>query len=150
MEETLHVHFNLRSQVLSRLHHTRGGSRFLSTHGGVCLQHSTLTSFWLLRASYPATRTTYTSVQIQRALSRPRFGVDATIQCGGADSDELDEICYNFNVAGSAQRGIYVQVEPCKSDRRPFVLAWLTIYVCSWPDNFTAGGRHQISPQKPF
>ncbi len=57
----------------------------------------------------PSANKTYTAVEIQEALGKHRGGVNATIGCyeGG-----LEQIFYNFNVAGSAQDGIYVPVQP--------------------------------------
>jgi len=39
-------------------------------------------------------------------------GVNVTIECTGANSNELDEVYYYFNVAGSAQDGLYVPSQP--------------------------------------
>lgn len=58
----------------------------------------------------PSATTTYTSAAIEQALGRFRLGVNATIGCTKAG--ELNQIYYHFNVAGSAQDGLYVPVQP--------------------------------------
>lgn len=57
----------------------------------------------------PSANKTYTAVEIQEALGKHRGGVNATIGCheGG-----LEQIFYNFNVAGRAQDRVYVPVQP--------------------------------------
>lgn len=61
----------------------------------------------------PGANATYSYDQITRALAQPR-GVHATIECSGTDSNELDEVYYYYNVAGSAQDGLYVPAQPGK------------------------------------
>lgn len=62
----------------------------------------------------PSTTTTYTYAAIRKALVRDRH-VNATIECSGANSTELDEVYYYYNVYGSAQDGTYIPAQPGKS-----------------------------------
>ena len=57
----------------------------------------------------PSTNKTYIAKKIQKALGDPRMGVNATIGCS---KGVFEQIFYNFNVAGSAQNGEYVPVQP--------------------------------------
>lgn len=79
----------------------------------------TLNSYVFLKIAgiVPSTTTTYTSAQIQKALGAFRGGVNASIQCGGKGKDELQQIYYHFHVAGSAQDGIYVPIQPGEFSR---------------------------------
>ena len=63
----------------------------------------------------PDASTTYTSADILAALKAPR-GVDVAIQC--ANTNQLDEIWYFFDVAGSVQTGTFIPTNPdgSKSD----------------------------------
>lgn len=61
----------------------------------------------------PSTTANYTYTEIRKALVQGR-GVNATIECSGANSNELDEVYYYYNVAGSAQDGLYVPSQPGK------------------------------------
>lgn len=57
----------------------------------------------------PSSTTTYTSADILAALKKPR-GVDVAIQC--ENTNELDEIWYFFDVAGSVQTGTFIPSDP--------------------------------------
>ena len=59
----------------------------------------------------PSAAKTYTYAEIRTALVRDRR-VDATIECGGANATELDEVYYYYNVYGSAQDGTYIPAQP--------------------------------------
>ena len=63
----------------------------------------------------PSSSATYTSAEILAALNKPR-GVDVAIQC--ANTNQLDEIWYFFDVAGSVQTGKFIPTNPdgSKSD----------------------------------
>ncbi|KAI9875205.1 MAG: ribonuclease T2-like [Pleopsidium flavum] len=64
--------------------------------------------FLAVAGIYPSTDKTYTSDEIQAALSAPR-GHQVTIGCrNGA----LDEIWYHFDVSGSVQTGEFVPTDP--------------------------------------
>ena len=63
----------------------------------------------------PSVNATYTYTQIRQALVKDR-GVNVTIECSGKGSNELDEVYYYYNVAGSAQHGLYVPSQPGKSN----------------------------------
>ena len=71
----------------------------------------TLPSYtWLSDAGIvPSTSATYTSAAILAALKSPR-GVDAVIQC--ANTNELDEIWYFYDVTGSVQSGTFIPTPP--------------------------------------
>ena len=58
----------------------------------------------------PSANKTYTAAAIQKALGRSRKGVNATIGC--SDGGAFEQIYYTFNVAGSAQDGFYLPVQP--------------------------------------
>ena len=59
----------------------------------------------------PSTTKTYTYAEIRKALVRDRR-VNATIECTGKNSTELDEVYYYYNVYGSAQDGTYIPAQP--------------------------------------
>ncbi|KAF6231117.1 hypothetical protein HO173_010617 [Letharia columbiana] len=59
----------------------------------------------------PSTTKTYTYSEIRKALVQDRH-VNATIECTGANSTELDEVYYYYNVYGSAQDGTYIPAQP--------------------------------------
>ena len=71
----------------------------------------TLPSYtWLANAGIvPSGTATYTSAQILAALKAPR-GVDVAIQC--ENTNELDEIWYFYDVAGSVQTGQFIPTDP--------------------------------------
>ncbi len=75
----------------------------------------------------PSTTATYTSAQILAALNTPR-GVDVAIQC--AHTNELDEIWYFYDVAGSVQTGTFIPTNPGTHSRtlpfRTYVLTLLS------------------------
>ncbi|KAL9034893.1 MAG: hypothetical protein Q9214_006836 [Letrouitia sp. 1 TL-2023] len=56
----------------------------------------------------PSTTKTYTAVEIQAALTKPR-GHAVAIQC---KNGELDEIWYFYNVKGSVQSGEFIAADP--------------------------------------
>ena len=68
-------------------------------------------TFLKLRGIVPSTTKTYTFEEIQKALGAFRAGVNVTIECSDG---QLDQIYYYFNVAGSAQDGIYLPTQPGK------------------------------------
>ena len=70
----------------------------------------TLDSYSFLSASgiLPSTTKTYTSAEIQAALTKPR-GHAVAIQC---QNGELDEIWYFYNVKGSVQTGQFIAADP--------------------------------------
>ena len=59
----------------------------------------------------PSATKTYTYAEIRKALVQDRH-VNATIECSGANSTELDEVYYYYNVYGSAQDGTYIPAQP--------------------------------------
>ena len=59
----------------------------------------------------PSATETYTYAEIRKALVQDRH-VNATIECSGANSTELDEVYYYYNVYGSAQDGTYIPAQP--------------------------------------
>lgn len=65
----------------------------------------------------PDNSVTYTSAEIQAALSRAT-GKRVTIGC---KSGQLKEVWYHFNVRGSVQTGEFVATDPGKF----FLLPWL-------------------------
>ncbi|MCJ1365954.1 ribonuclease T2-like [Acarospora aff. strigata] len=69
-----------------------------------------LNSYQYLAAAgiLPSSSKTYTSAEIQAALTAPR-GHPVTIGCRNG---ELDEIWYHYNVAGSVQTGEFVAADP--------------------------------------
>lgn len=71
----------------------------------------TLPSYtWLSNAGIvPSSTATYTSAQILAALKAPR-GVTAVIQC--ANTNQLDEIWYFYDVQGSVQTGTFIPTNP--------------------------------------
>ena len=71
----------------------------------------TLPSYtWLSNAGIvPSSTATYTSAQILAALKAPR-GVNAVIQC--ANTNQLDEIWYFYDVQGSVQTGTFIPTNP--------------------------------------
>jgi len=71
--------------------------------------------FLAIAGIVPSTTKTYSSAQVQKALGLFRGGVNASIECGGAGKNELQQIYYHFHVAGSAQDGIYIPTQPGKS-----------------------------------
>ena len=80
----------------------------------------------------PSANATYTYTQITQALVRHR-GVNATIECTGTGSNELDEVYYYYNVAGSAQDGLYVPSQPGKSIPRMYSLLGGTDHMVQIP-----------------
>lgn len=65
---------------------------------------------WLSNAGIvPSSTATYTSAAILAALKTPR-GVTAVIQC--ANTNQLDEIWYFYDVKGSFQSGTFIAVNP--------------------------------------
>lgn len=65
---------------------------------------------WLSNAGIvPSSTATYTSAAILAALETPR-GVTAVIRC--ANTNQLDEIWYFYDVSGSVQTGTFVPVNP--------------------------------------
>ena len=62
----------------------------------------------------PSATKTYTYAEIRKALVQDRH-VNATIECSGANSTELDEVYYYYNVYGSAQDGTYIPAQPGES-----------------------------------
>ncbi|KAF2641272.1 ribonuclease M [Massarina eburnea CBS 473.64] len=65
---------------------------------------------WLAAAGItPSTTTTYTTSQIQSALSAKRSGVTVTLGCS---SSALNEIWYHYDVRGSVQSGEFVPANP--------------------------------------
>lgn len=65
---------------------------------------------WLAEAGIvPSTSATYTSAQIQAALSSKRSGVTATLGC---KNSALNEIWYHFSVRGSVANGEFVPSNP--------------------------------------
>ena len=68
----------------------------------------------------PSTTKTYTLADVQKAVGRFRGGVNATVGC--SKSGELQQIYYNFNVAGSAQDGLYVPEEAGRKTYVSFLL----------------------------
>lgn len=77
----------------------------------------------------PSYTTTYTYAEIRKALVQDR-GVNATIECAGSNSTELDEVYYYYNVYGSAQDGSYIPAQPGKDSffswTDDVLGAWLT------------------------
>lgn len=74
-------------------------------------------TFLAIAGIVPSTTKTYTSAQIEKALSAFRGGVNASIQC---TDNQLNQVYYHFHVAGSAQNGIYVPTQPGEFD----ILSW--------------------------
>ena len=72
-------------------------------------------TFLAIAGIVPSTTQTYSSAQVEKALGAFRGGVNASIECGGAANNELQQIYYHFHVAGSAQDGIYVPTQPGES-----------------------------------
>ena len=71
---------------------------------------------WLANAGIvPSSTATYTSAQILAALKAPR-GVSAVIQC--ANTNQLDEIWYFYDVQGSVQTGTFIPTNPGISTNR--------------------------------
>jgi len=65
---------------------------------------------WLAAAGItPSTSKTYTTAQIQAALSANRPGVSVTLGC---QSGVFNEIWYHYDVRGSAQVGTFVATDP--------------------------------------
>ncbi|KAF1950246.1 ribonuclease M [Byssothecium circinans] len=65
---------------------------------------------WLAAAGItPSTSATYSTAQIQDALSKNRTGVQVTLGC---KSGALNEIWYHYDVKGSVQSGEFVPANP--------------------------------------
>ena len=81
----------------------------------------TLPSYtWLSNAGIvPSTSATYTSAAILAALQSPR-GVSVAIQC--ENTNELDEIWYFYDVAGSVQTGTFIPTDPGKFPTKTYPL----------------------------
>ena len=68
---------------------------------------------WLSNAGIvPSATATYTSAAILAALEAPR-GVTAVISC--ANTNQLDQVFYFYDVTGSVQSGTFVPTNPGKS-----------------------------------
>ena len=68
---------------------------------------------WLSNAGIvPSATATYTSAAILAALKAPR-GVTAVISC--ANTNQLDQVFYFYDVTGSVQSGTFVPTNPGKS-----------------------------------
>lgn len=71
----------------------------------------TLPSYdWLAAAGIvPSSTATYTTAQIQAAITAKRPGVTVTLGCS---SSSLNEIWYHYDVRGSLQKGTFVAANP--------------------------------------